>query len=74
MRQEIRQNGKVRLWDDGGSTMMIFRNLIGLNSVGKNDYYNYIKHVALPNGFELGAVELWRDGVMIEQGKITLVK
>ena len=72
MTQEIRQEGKVILWDNGGSTMMIFRNLVGLNIKDKTEYRNYIKHVALPNGFKVGIVELWCDGVLIEQGKITL--
>ena len=72
MKQEIRQEGKVMLWDNGGSTMVIFRNLVGLNIKDKTEYRNYIKYVALPNGFRVGTVELWRDGELIEQGKITL--
>lgn len=72
MRQEIRQDEKGILWDDGGSTMLIFRNLVGLNIKDKTEYRNYIKHVALLNGFKVGTVELWRDGELIEQGKITL--
>lgn len=72
MKQEIRQEGKVMLWDNGGSTMVIFRNLVGLNITNKTEYCNYIKYVALPNGFKVGTVELWRDGELIEQGKITL--
>ena len=72
MKQEIRQEGKVILWDNGGSTMMIFRNLVGLNIKDKTEYRNYIKHVALPNGFKVGTVELWRNGELIEHGKITL--
>lgn len=72
MRQEIRQDEKGILLDDGGSTMLIFRNLVGLNIKDKTEYHNYIKHVALPNGFKVGTVELWRDGELIGQGKITL--
>ncbi len=72
MKQEIRQDNKVILWDNGGSTMMIFRNLIGLNIKDKIEYRKYIKYVALPNGFKVGKVELWCDGELIEQGKITL--
>ena len=52
--------------------MLIFRNLVGLNIKDKTEYHDYIKHVALPNGFKVGTVELWRDGELIEKDKITL--
>ena len=73
MRDEIRQNGETLLWAEGEertSIPMIFRNITGKNFTGQ-DYLNYIEHWIF-HGFELGLVELWCDGRLVERGEIKL--
>lgn len=74
MRDEIRQNGETLLWAEGEewtSIPMIFRNITGKNFIGE-EYRNYVKHWLFPVGFELGSVELWCDGQLVECGEIKL--
>ena len=45
--EEIRQNGKIILHsDDGTSIRMIFKNLTGRNFQGQ-EYAEYIRHIAI---------------------------
>lgn len=74
MKEEIRQFGEVLLWAEGdGSTNipLIFSNMSGRNFSGK-EYRDYIKTWILHRGFEVGQVELWRDGALVDCGNITL--
>ncbi len=69
--EEIRQNGKIILHsDDGTSIRMIFKNLTGRNFQGQ-EYAEYIRHIAIGEiGFSPGIIEHCRDGEVIGKGKI----
>ena len=69
--EEIRQNGKIILYsDDGTSIRMIFKNLTGRNFQGQ-EYAEYIRHIAIGEmGFSPGIIEHCRDGEVIGKGKI----
>ena len=64
--EEIRQNGKIILHsDDGTSIRMIFKNLTGRIFQGQ-EYVEYIGEM----GFSPGIIEHCRDGEVIGKGKI----
>ena len=70
----IRQNGDPILLDEGEewtSIPMIFQNITGKYFTGQ-EYRAYIETWILHQGFELGPVELWRDGRFVERGEIRL--
>lgn len=66
---QIRQNGKIILYGDEVSIKVIFNNLIGQNFQGK-EYKNYIKYVALKQGFEKGEIKLYINNQFINKGTI----
>lgn len=72
---EIRQNGKTVLYsEDGISIPMLFNNLSGKNFSGK-DYEDYIRNIVSGNiGIHSGNIELYKDGRIISQGIIPVVK
>ncbi len=69
--ETIRQNGKIILHSDDGTSMkMIFRNLTGKNFQGQENV-EYIRHIAIGDmGFSPGIIEHRRDGEVI--GKRTI--
>ena len=69
--EEIRQNGKIILYsDDGTSIRMIFKNLTGRNFQGQ-EYAEYIRHIAIGEmGFLPGIIEHCRDGEVAGKGTI----
>lgn len=69
--EAIRQNGKIILQSDDGTSMkMIFKNLMGMNFQGQ-EYVEYIRHIAIENmGFFPGIIEHCRDGEVIDKGTI----
>ena len=69
--EEIRQNGKIILHsDDGTSIRMIFKNLTGRNFQGQ-EYADYIRHIAIGDmGFSPGIIEHCRNGEVIGKGEI----
>jgi len=73
--EEIRQNGKIILHsDDGTSIRMIFKNLTGRNFQSQ-EYAEYIRHIAIGEmGFSPGIIEHCRDGEVIGKGKIECMK
>ena len=69
--EEIRQNGKIILHsDDGTSIRMIFKNLTG-RIFQCQESVEYIRHIAIGEmGFSPGIIEHCRDGEVIGKGKI----
>lgn len=68
-RAEIHQNGQWILKGDITSIKVIFKNLIGENFQGKA-YDDYIKYIALKQGFEKGEIKLYIDKKFINKGTI----
>lgn len=66
---EIRQNSKSVLYGDETSIKIIFRNLTGMNFQGKA-YKDYIENIALKQGFVKGAIQLYIDGELKNNGTI----
>ena len=68
--EEIRQNGKIILYsDDGTSIRMIFKNLKGRNFQDQ-EYAEYIRHIASGEmGVWPGIRERCRNGEVIGKGK-----
>jgi hypothetical protein len=60
---EIKQHGKTILYSDTGHLKMIFHNLTGQNFSG-TEYQIYIDTVAIPAGFERGAIEFVENGIL----------
>ena len=70
MREEIKQNGKVLLSSgDGVSVPMIFNNLSGRNFSGIR-YRDYRATVRQKFGVSAGAIEHYRDGILVDTAVI----
>ncbi len=73
--EAIRQNGKIILQSDDGTSMkMIFKNLTGRNFQGQ-EYVEYIRHIAIRNmGCSFGIIEHCKDGEVVGKRKIPNVQ